>query len=240
MAQSKLALYNMALSACGADYTLTDPNQEVIPAAICNLWYESARQTVLRASHWNVAKRFARLTKERSRAVVTGYTSTTGEEWVDTDPQPGYAFSYTLPDEMLYARFLTDFDQFEIGYADDKKILSANYGGPDALDVPVLCYTTDVDDVTLWEPDLYQAVAYGLAGHICMPLHGKPSRAAQQYQLANGIIIEANTNSANEMHQKLTQMPERLQARGYAGGGISSPYIYPHGNMFVGTGAAVV
>lgn len=231
MAQSQLNLYNMALAACGADYSLSATNESSIPASVCNLWYENVRQVVLRAAHWKSAKRYSRLTEETERDQSA--------DWVSTDPEPGYAFSYALPSGLLAARYITDFAQFDIGYDNDKKILSCNIGGSAATDAPILCYTVDVTDVTLFEPDLYQAIIYGLAAHISMPLTGKVQRARGVIELGNNILLEARAATANEMYVLYKQYTERLQARGFAHS-IPSPYIYPYGSMLAAPGAPLV
>ena len=242
MAQSQVALYNLAISAVGGDYTISATNEESIPAEICELWYENVRQTVLRAAFWQTAKRHVRMTKAAARDSETGYDTDTAADWQTSDPEPGWAFSYTLPSNMLRARYLTDFSMFTLGWEEEgsHKILSANVGGETADDAPILAYTIDVTDVTLWEPDLYQAIAYGLAGHIAMPLTGKPGKAEMMFTLANGLINEARANTANEMHVMLQQAPGRLQARGYAYQPVLNPYVYPYGNFLAGTGAGVV
>jgi hypothetical protein len=232
MAQSQLALYNMALAACGMDYTLAATSEESVPAEACELWYENVRQTVLRAAHWNSARRFARLTEEAERNTAT--------DWTSTAPNPGWLYSYDLPSSILAARYLTTFDQFDIGYDNDGKVLNCNIGGDVSTDAPILCYTVDVTDVTLWEPDLYQAVVYGLAGHITMPLTGKVSRARMNFELANGLLMQARAQSANERYQLITQWAESLQIRGHIGAQVTNAFVAPYGSLFSSTGAPVV
>jgi hypothetical protein len=232
MAQSQLALYNMALAACGQDYTLSAVNEESVAAELCELWYENTRQMILRAAHWNSARRFSRLTEEAERDE--------SEDWVAADPNPGWYFSYDLPTSMLAARYLTDFSQFDIGYDDNGKVLNCNVGGTEAVDAPVLCYTVDVTDVTLWEPDLYQAVIYGLAGNITMPLTGKVNRARANFELANAILLQARAANANERYQNMQQWPETLQIRGHIGPVATNAYVAPYGSLFSSTGAPVV
>jgi len=244
MAQSQVALYNLAIAACGGDYTVSATSEESIPAETCELFYENVRQTVLRAAYWPCAKRHVRMTKAAARDAETGYDSNTDADWQTSDPEPGYAYSYTLPNSMLRARYLSTFEVFSLGWEEegDHAIISCNSGGVTADDAPILCYTKDVTDVTTWEADLYQSVAYGLAAHIALPLTGKTTKADTLFTLANSFILMARANSANEMAhlRNVQQMPERLQARGYAYSPIIAPYIYPYGNLLTGTGAPVV
>ena len=228
MAQSQLALYNMALSEAGAAYTLAATNENNIPCNACNLHFESVRQVILRAAHWTTAKRFARLVEEVERDQSA--------DWVSTDPEPGYAFSYALPSNILAPRFLTDFSPFSISYDDDKRTLNCNVGGSATTDAPILCYTVDVTDPAGWEPDLYQAVMYGLAAAISMPLNAKVQRTRGLFDLANTILLEARANSANDQQKIYEKQADSLAARGHLG--ISNRgYIYPYGNLLTMTGA---
>lgn len=231
MAQSQVALYNIAIAACGGTATLTATSDSVIEAEMCELFYENVRQVALRSMHWNSCKRYARLVEEAERD--------TSAAWVSTDPEPGYGFSYDLPANYLHARYLTDFSVFEIGYETDQKILSCNIGGSDAdEDPPVLCYTIDVTDVTIWEPDLYMAIAYALSAHISMPLHAKPARAKENIALANSIIETARVNNANEMQRLFDKRPDSLGQRGYSYGAIT-PYVFPYGALYSNPGAGL-
>lgn len=228
MAQSQLALYNLALSHCGQDFTIADTTESTIPAAICNLHYENVRQVVLRSAHWNSAKRFARLTEEAERDVDA--------DWVSTDPMPGFAFSYALPSSILAARYLTTFEEFELSVDNDKKILSCNVGGAAATDAPVLCYTIDETDPTKWEPDLYAALSWSLAGNICMGLNGKVARAQFAIDTAYRLVLSARANSANEMNRLFEKQAQVHALRGHSQA-PSNAFIYPYGNFFLGSGA---
>ena len=228
MAQSQLDLYNMALGAAGLKYTIGALSDETLPRKACDLWYENVRQVVLRAAHWKCAKRYFRLVEEAERDLTA--------DWVSTDPEPGFAFSYELPADMLYARYLSTFAQFELGYETDQKIISCNIGGSAATDAPVLCYTVDVTDATLWEPDLYRAMILALAAHISMPLNAKPARAKFNIEEANGAMFAARASTANEMFMLMQSRPAALTQRGYDFP-VNDAYVYPYGSLFSATGA---
>lgn len=233
MAQSQVNLYNMALAAVGMDYSLSTVSDTNIGAETCQLFYENVRQTVLRAAHWNVAKQYARLVEvtERDQAA----------DWVTTDPAPGWAYSYDVPSGMLAARYLTSFGRFMMHYdtGNSKMVINANEGSDTASETPILCFTVDVTDVTRFDPDLYQAIIYGLAGAITMPLTGKITRARETIALANEIIMQARANSANEMHQMFEAESRVLQERGYTFP-VTQPYVYPYGQLLTATGAPTI
>lgn len=225
MAQSQLALYNMALSLVGSDFTILAVDEESIEAETCGLWYENVRQTILRAAHWNSAKRYSRLTAEATRTLTS--------DWVSTDPEPGYAYSFELPANMLAARYLTTFQEFSLGYETDQRILSCQ------IDEPILCYTIDVTDLTLIEPDLYRGIVHGLAAYIAMPLTGKLKRAQDALSIANEVVSEARAANANEMERLFSKMPDGLSLRGYDGWPPVSPYMAAYGPMLSLSGAPV-
>lgn len=228
MAQSQLALYNLAISLCGGDYTIAAVSEASVPAEMCELWYEPTRQLVMRAAHWNSCERIARLVEDTERD--------SGAAWVPGDPSPGFAFSYTLPSDMLAARYLATFSRFKISYDDTGKTLVCDIGGSATTDAPLLIYTTDNDTVTEWEADLYLAMAYGLAGNVAIGLTGKRSKSADLFQLANSYLTNARANNANEQHELRTQKAASLQLRGYSQSNINS-YVYPFGNLFAPPGA---
>jgi len=230
MAQSQLALYNLALVYAGADYTIEATTEESVPAETLELIYENTRQMTFRAAHWNSCKKYVRLVEEKERNLSA--------DWVTSDPAPGWAYSYEMPDDVLAARYLTDFAQFEVGYDDDDYILSTNGGSDTASETPVLCYTFDQTDVTKWEPDLYNAMAHALAGYYVLGSTGKRNKTNESFGLANLAIMNARANNANEQQQLRQQVAERLQARGYEFN-VINPYVHPYGPIFTGTGAPV-
>lgn len=241
MAQTQLALYNLALAAIGSDYSVASLTEQSLPAEACTLWYENTRLTVFRAAHWNSCKRFVRLTKSTARETETGYTADADLDWQSGDPEPGFAFSYQFPERFVAARYLTDFSQFSVGVNSEtgEDAINCNIGGPVADDAPVLCYTYDQQNPAKWEPDLYQSMIYGLAGHLVMTITGKPDRANLMFNLANQFLLDARARTANERHQLFQQTPERLQARGYSYTPVF-PFVQSYGNLFSGSGASTV
>lgn len=233
MAQSQVNLYNLALALVGADYTVASTSEESVPAETCELFYENVRETVLMAAFWNSAKQFARLVEVTERDLSA--------DWATTDPAPGYAYSYDIPSNMLRARYLTSFSQFELHYdtGNSKMVINANEGSDTATETPIICYTIDVTDVTRWEPDLYKAVYYAMAAHICMPLNGKITRARETAQAANDVILEARAQHLNEMNRMWAKRPHQLAVRGYEFS-VEAPYYYPFGGLITATGAPII
>lgn len=230
MAQSQLNLYNLAVAAIGGDYTLAATNEETLAAEACEMWFENTRQVLLRSAWWGCSKKFARLVEKVARD--------TAEDWVETDPEPGYAYSYELPDDYLYARFLTDYAEFDISNDDTGRTLVCNVGGSELTDAPVLCYSADIEDPANWEADLYQSMVYALGSHINLPLTGKTSKTQLLVAMANSFVQDARVNTANERHRLMRVRPEVLALRG-TDFPIGTPFFFPYGSMLTSTGAPV-
>ncbi len=228
MTQSQTNLYNMALSACGARAKISAPTENSRPAEECEIWYESARQTVLRAAHWQSAKKFFRLGLLATRSDSSA--------WTTADPEPGRLYQYAAPADMLQARNLTTFERFSVGTDFNSLVRTIECDTEDAL----LHYTFDQTDLSLWDPGLYQAVAYALAAFIARPLTGKRARTQDIAAEANAIIREARAQTLNEQDGRIEFLAEWHEARGFSGGASKTKYIYPYGNLIAGTGASVV
>ncbi len=224
MGQTKLELFNLALSVVGADYTVANVDEQSIAAETCRMWYDNVRKVVLRTAHWNSAKRYSRLEENAER---------TSADWDTDDPEPGYIYSFEAPRDMVSARHLSTFAEFSLGYASNRNIISTNEV------TPIITYTADTDPA-LWEPDLYQAIVYSLAAQITSPLTGKGDRVRANFAMAYELIQIARTNSANEYHRMFESRPEVYGLRGTNFSAPSSPYIYPYGSFFAGTGAATL
>jgi len=228
MAQSQTNLYNMALSAVGSRAKISLPTENSRAAEECQIWYDSARQTVLRAAHWQAAKKYFRLSLLNTRSDSAA--------WLATDPEPGWIYQYSAPSDMLAARNLSGFERFTVGTDFTTNVRSIECDIEDAL----LHYTFDQTDLSLWDASLYQAIAFALASFIAEPLTGKRSRVRDVTDKANAIIREARAQTLNEMSGRIEYLAEWHEARGFSGGVSSARYIYPFGNLISGTGAAVV
>lgn len=210
MPQSQLDLYNMAVASTGGDFTIATLVEESVPRELCDLYYETVYKTVLRAAHWKVAKRFARLVKVKERDF--------SQDWAADDPEPDWMFSYAMPSTALAARHLNDFSMFTVGWDEttSQDVLYANVGGPNANDAPILTFTADIGpDPVNWNPDLYLATAYGLASYISRPLNGKRAQAMEMLQIANDLILSARAHTANEQQVIQRVIPSELAARGF-------------------------
>ena len=99
----------------------------------------------------------------------------------------------------------------------------------------ILYYTYDQADISMWDADLFLAVAHGMASQICNPLTGKTQKALRALQEANGIILQAREAAANESYAPVEAVPIPLQARGSAYNAPMQRYVYPNGPLLTVT-----
>lgn len=220
MVQDEVSIFNLALNAIGGRSNLSSTTERDRGAEVCRLWYPVVRDQVLAAAPWPSCKDFRRLSLLKARG---------DGNWVSGDPEPGYAYAYSSPAEMLHPRYMSDFSQFSMSsYAGDIKAINSN--SPD----PVLCFTKRNYVVGSWESELQMAIAYGLAANIVMPLTGKAQRAQLLINQANDLVLTARQNAANEGDERFESIPDWISARGYSFPSTTRFY-YPMGALLSAT-----
>lgn len=229
MAQDEVSIYNLATSAAGARNNIALPNEASREAELCRLWFGPVRDQVLRAAPWPNTRAFSRLAVLAERDPDL--------EWTASDPEPGLLYSYAVPSDMVYPRYLSTFERFTYGVYDnsgtDVQAIQTNTANA------ILYYTKRQTNIGLWDSQLYFAIAYALSAHITMPLTGKPQRALNAARMANDLIMQARVNAANSDEESYETIPEWISARGYAGSYPATRYIYPNGAL-ISIGNSVV
>lgn len=217
MPATQLDVFNMACHAAGSRDDIAGINETSREAEVCRLWYDKVRDQILRAAYWSSAKAYARLAlaKERNDTL----------QWAVDDPEPGFRYAYTAPNDMLAPRYESGYGRFTTGvYANQPAI----YSNTEQM---ILFYTKREENVALWDAQLLMAISYGLAAHIAMPLYGKPSRARNAAEQANSLITEARISNANLENNQIDTIPDWIAARGYAGSAPDVRYYFPFGPM---------
>lgn len=218
-ATAEVDIYNMALSALGTTSSVATVDEDSREAEQCSIWYEPVRDQIFRAAPWPRLTGFKRLALSVERDQ--------DEDWVATDPDPKWQFAYALPADYIRPRYLNTYVQFEESMVGDLPVLVTN------AETPILTYTRKLTRVDLWDPDLTQAVAFGLAAHIAKALTGKDSDLRNMFELAQEKILNARVNAANSRNATNESVPDWIAARGYAGTGPYAQYIYPSADFTV-------
>lgn len=218
MAQDLVTLYNLALSAVGTRSRISSPDEESREAQLCRQWYPMVRDVTLRAAHWSSCRHVNTLSLDAQ--------ATEGTDWAEGDPEPPWLFRYNLPNDFLYPRWLSSYENFELTQHDNVIKLLTN------TEEPILIYTKRQTIVSVWDVDLYNAVVMALAGSIAMPLHGKPDRARNALEEANMAITRARVQHANANMVTQDSVPDWLAQRGVNQYSAYSQFIYQYGPLF--------
>lgn len=225
MAQSQLALYNLAATSIGLRAKLTSLTQTHRAVETFNTLYDMVRKRVFAAAWWPSVTTMEPLylIKERSAG-----------DWTFGEPFPGSQYMYAAPQDMIHPHYLTTYRHFTY----------MNTGGIMGISTheesPVLVYTTDGIDVSDWDFDLYSAVAYALAAYAAMEITGVAARAKFAQDRANDLISDARARVAEVTEQPTSFVAARHAVRGWPQGSDPGRYLYPHGGLIaVGETASV-
>lgn len=219
MAVDVLKVYNQALSALGTESTVEATTEKSKGAEKCNLWYETVRDAVFCAAPWPTLTSFSRLAELVARD--------NDEDWVATDPPPGWLYAFALPSDCLRPRNLASFGQFMISGVGGVAVLATNEP------YPILEYTRREELPERFGVELFQAVVFGLAAHIAKAMTGNDSDLQNMFQLAQDKILTARVNAANAQNVQYETNPEWLTARGQSLNSPNQKYIYPSANFTV-------
>lgn len=218
--QDLRTLFNQALSAVGAEPTVTDPEGPGKANTTLQLWYPVARRAVMTAVHWSSLRVTTRLPLLLTRDI--------NADWANTDPLPGYAFAYQLPSDMLQPQYLADYSRFEISRVGSSVALSSNTEGA------ILRYTTDEANSILWEPDLYRCVVWALAACINTAKSGKMAVTQKLENQTLDLISQAAVNVANGQDTYNDSPPSFYAGTGFDYPSQDARYYYPTSTFRVG------
>ena len=163
MASSEVSIANIAMTLLGQQtiISLTDDSNR---ANLANARFADVRDAVLRTHLWNCATKRAALS-----------ASATAPAW-------GYSTAYPLPVDFLR---LASLSELGIDYRIEGRQLLT-----DASTINIL-YIYRVEDVSVWDELLKQAVAARLAAELALPITGSDSTATLMWQLYEAKMNEA-------------------------------------------------
>ena len=225
MAQTQLALYNIAATVLGARAKLTSTTQTHRVVEVFNTYYDIVRKAVFNAAWWPSMTTIEPIYLIKERAAGN---------WTFGEPWPGDLYLYTVPNNMLRPRHLTTYRNFR--YINTGGVMGISTHETD----PVLVYTMDETDISAWDYDLYQCVAYALAAYAAMDITGIKARAEFAQAQANEFIMQARAENALVTEEATTWVAQRHAVRGWPQGSDPGRYLYPHGGLIaVGETASV-
>lgn len=180
---SVVSICNMALNLIGQG-TITSLTENTKSARVCNAFYDSIRDSVLRDNDWN----FANITEELS--LMSGETI------------PGWDYIYIYPVKCLALRKIvskSDTDN-ELPHSFESALASVSKQRCIATNVnqAFAKYTYQVTDPNLFDPTFIEALAHRLASSLAKPLAGDAQLATGFSNSYKQIIESAKLSNAIE------------------------------------------
>lgn len=236
MPASDTQIANLALSGIGTRSSIASLNENSAEARTCRLHYELARDDLLRAAHWNFARRQVAL------ALLRDATKSPP----DPVPQP-WLYEYAYPQDCVLMRYLMPLFLSTPGVVPGT-VSTPNFTGPpvrfilssdqdaNGNDIKVILtsqnqsigvYTKRITDASLFDSTFVLAFSALLASRIAIALTGDKKLAVTQFQIAQGHVAKAQAMDGNEGIKVQDVQPDWIKVRGYA-----SDWGYPDGGMF--------
>ncbi len=190
---SVVEICNMALSHIGHSQRIDDLTEASLEAEQCSLFYEHARDYVLRADcDWGFATAFAQLAQ------------------VATNPNPEYPYAYAVPNDCMRVRRILP-PSFPAGFLPvgvcmqaipDIKFRLINGASQRLISTVIepatLEYTLKVESPEMFDPVFVSALSWYLASLIAAPLAKDTSVAQSCYAAYQGDILRAAAAALNE------------------------------------------
>lgn len=224
MTISAVDICNLALSNVGTRSTIAALNEGSTESVQCQLFYDITRKEMLRAAHWNFARR------EVTLGVLAAAEGT--EENPDGEgdiPPTPWAYMYAYPSDCLKARHIKP---------ERPRVPFLLSGALDASNNPIrviltdaqqaeLVYTADIEVPDVFDPEFVTAFALALASKLAIPLTGDKALAQGLIQQAMDKIKGARATDGNEQVTVHDPLPDWLAARGVAEDAIEdAPITY--------------
>jgi hypothetical protein len=180
MSASKVEIANLALLRIG-QRSIQSLDEQSNEASFARKLYDRTRRTVLRTHPWRFALKLQTLALE-------------------TTTPPGYAYSYALPSDCLYA---VEIVAASSGYTTPAKFeLNGKSIWTDEPEAQ-LRYIRDVTDPNEFDDLFVDAFAYRLAAELAQPVAGKADAVGTMMQLYQFTLNLARAASAGEAKKKL-------------------------------------
>ncbi|AIY40188.1 Phage protein [Collimonas arenae] len=233
---SQIDICNMAMSVIGTRSSIASMTEGSAESNQISLQYPTAIDAVLRAAHWNFAR--------KQIAMTLLQDGTQGQPV----PSP-WLYEYAVPSDCVLARFVMPTIQAAVP--------SSTPGIPSqvtAMNQPVrFVLSTDLDPTgnpinviltnqpqatlvytfrnlnpAMYDARFVEALAAFLGAKICIPLTGDKAMMKMALAMAQQYTMDAQASNGNEGLTVIDHAPDWIRVRGYA-----SDYAYPDGGLFI-------
>lgn len=237
MPSSQVQIANMALDVIGTRSTIASLSEGSAEAnAIARHW-DNAVDSMLRAAHWNFARKQVPLTLLRDATQA------------QTVPAP-WLYEYGYPSDCVLLRQLMPMIQVQpippVSTPGAVSPLSA-YGPPPKFQIgtdldfngnpvsvlltnqpqAIAIYTFRNTNTAMWDALFVQGMASYLGARVCLALTGDKTTARMALQEAQAYAEDAKAKNGNEGVTVIDTTPDWMRVRGYA-----SDWAWPDGGMY--------
>lgn len=232
MSSNKLTIFNKALSHVKIA-NITSVDQLCEAARKCNLFYDCNRQSLLRACDWKFAKKKKALTLLGTLEQALLYP--TDESKQDVLPQWSYTYAYPIKCQRVHKLFntqraadITPWNDRTFADHSDRQVLWEEARSPQTdkicigTNIPFAWaeFTADIDDETQFDSMFEDALAWGLASDIAIPLSCDKELAVMIKQEAARQEAEAKRKNGGEGPEMAPRQSNYESARS----GYDKPY----------------
>jgi hypothetical protein len=234
---------NRAMVAMAARSTIANLALEQSPEAKqMNLLYAPTRDALLRAAHWDFARKLVQGTLYKAAPGVAGSTTTPETDWNPaTMPAPPWSYEYLYPGDCLKVRYVTPApggsgDPSVDNMFSVPMVSPISSGGinpvPYAIAVDtdengnqmrvvltdaykgLLCYTARIEVEDIWDASFQEAMVYSLAAQTALSITGNLQTAQVCAAKARDTLLVARSRDGNEGTPSVNRTPDWIAARG--------------------------
>jgi hypothetical protein len=239
VAISNVQICNLALDMAHCRSSISMIGEKSAEGLACARHYEPSLEAVLRAVHWNFARKQVDLSLLKAAVhnpLFQGYAQGGAESCsLPCDvPQP-WLFEYAYPSDCLLARGVMprlrhpQSGPVDVGWdpqqmrAPVSRFIVAQDNDTTGAPIPVLLcnvpqaqlvYTARVSDTNLFDSEFVQGLIGYLASRLCRPLTGDKALAQQLFQESAALIAQAASRNGNEGPTVIDTMPDWIRVRG--------------------------
>lgn len=231
---SQVEIANMALDLIGTRSTIASLTENSVEAAAVSRHWSNALDCVLRACHWNFARKQISLTLLKD--------GTQGQ----SVPTP-WLYEYAYPTDCVLLRYLMPLIQTSPTTVVGTASPMTAYGPPvpfvlssdnDANGNPIQVILTNQPQAqavytwrntltTMFDAQFVNALSAYLGSRICKALTGDMAMMKAAFEIASELTIKAQASNGNEGLTVIDSTPDWMRVRGYC-----SDWAYPNGGMF--------
>ena len=235
---------NRAMVAMGARSTIANLALEQSPEAKqMNLLYNPTRDALLRAAHWDFARKIIQGTLLKAAPGVAGSTTPASNTWnPETMPAPPWSYEYVYPADCMKVRYVTPSpgggsdagveNMFSVPSVSPVRSAGGINPVPFAIALDtdendnqmrvvltdayraLVCYTARVEVEDMWDASFQEAMVYSLAAQVALSITGNLQTAQVCSAKARDTLLVARARDGNEGTASVNRTPDWIAARG--------------------------